>query len=153
MSSTFSSRLTVISAARAGAAAQAEAVTALGGRARVPAGRIAPEALTGQPVDRRFDVYALGIVLWELLTGRRYFDAKNEIDVLMMARSPRWQPARDLRPDVPEALDSVIRTALAARAADRFDTAAAFEAALLEAVPGAAAVGPSAIAALASRGR
>lgn len=114
---------------------------------------IAPEALTSQSVDRRFDVYGLGIVLWELLTGRRYFDAKNEIDVLMMARSPRWQPARAHRPEVPEGLDATLRIALAARAADRFDTAAAFAASLLDAVPEARSVTPEKLGALASGGR
>ncbi|MCB9593584.1 MAG: serine/threonine protein kinase [Sandaracinaceae bacterium] len=114
---------------------------------------IAPEALTGQTVDRRFDLYALGIVLWELLTGRRYFDAKNEVDVLMMARSPRWIPARTLRADVPEALDAVLRRALAARAADRYPTGAELADALTAAVPEATAVTPAALGALAAQNR
>ena len=91
---------------------------------------LAPEQVTRQPVSVRTDVYALGIVLWEMLTGRRYFDARNEVEVLLMARSPRPRPPSVHTLDLMPELDSVVLRALAPRPRDRFESAAALADAL-----------------------
>jgi serine/threonine protein kinase len=107
-----------------------------------------PEQAFGRPVDRRADVYALGIVLWEMLTMRRLFGGKDELELLEMVRSPQIDPPSAWSPDVGPALDRVVLKALAKDPAERFATAQEMRRALTEAVPSAALVEPSALAEL-----
>ncbi len=89
----------------------------------------APEQFAGTTPDRRTDVYALGALLFELLTGRRAFDA--DLPAALVAASlygPVPDP-RALRPDLPAALAEVCRRAMAKEPADRFPTAGALAAA------------------------
>jgi serine/threonine-protein kinase len=103
---------------------------------------MSPEQARGEPVDRRTDVYALGIVLWEMLTMRRLFSAPLEAAVLDAVMNPRVMPPSTTVPDLPAALDAVVLRALAAEPSERFATGAALQAALLESVPAAATAGP-----------
>lgn len=91
---------------------------------------MSPEQLRGEEVDPRSDVYALGIVLYELLTGQEAFQADSDYEMLLAQVSR--MPARplDLRPDLPPALDAVVMQALCKVRADRFPSAAAFRRAL-----------------------
>jgi len=107
-----------------------------------------PEQAFGRPVDRRADVYALGIVLWEMLTMRRLFGGKDDLELLEMVRSPQIDPPSTWSPDVSPALDRVVLKALAKDPAERFATAQEMRRALTEAVPSAALVEPSALAEL-----
>ena len=84
---------------------------------------LAPEQVTRQPVDRRTDVYALGIVLWEMLTGQRYLDGRSDVEVLLQARSPRRRPP-SLFASVSDELAATVLKALAVRPGARFPTAA-----------------------------
>jgi eukaryotic-like serine/threonine-protein kinase len=101
---------------------------------------MSPEQAGNQPVDARTDVYALGIVLWEMLTMRRLFQADDELLLLEQIRKPQVQPPSEVASDVPEALDAVVMQALAPDPDARFPTAHAFLQALARAVPGAPAL-------------
>ncbi|AKF07220.1 serine/threonine-protein kinase [Sandaracinus amylolyticus] len=77
-------------------------------------GYIAPEALTGTaPVDRRADVFALGILLYEMLVGKHPFDVSDEPNLLDRILEARYKRPRDVRPSIPGALDRLIARCLA----------------------------------------
>jgi eukaryotic-like serine/threonine-protein kinase len=100
-------------------------------------GYLSPEMVRGLPVDRRSDVFALGIVLHELLTGARLFTAATELDVLERVRAADVRPPSALRPGLPPALDAIVLQALAREPADRHTWASELRDALLPfAAPG-----------------
>jgi serine/threonine protein kinase len=86
-------------------------------------GYCAPEQLDGGQVDRRTDVFCLGIVLWELLTGTPLFDAGSDAKTIDAVRSRRVEPPSALRPEIPKALDDIVLRALARDPARRFQSA------------------------------
>jgi len=95
---------------------------------------MSPEQARGEEVDARTDVFALGIVLWEMLTGGRLFDADTDVGVLRAVQErmiPR--PAR-LNPEVPEDLDAAVMRALERDLPKRFQSAGELERALAEVV-------------------
>jgi serine/threonine-protein kinase len=83
---------------------------------------MAPEQITDGPVTRRTDIYAATIVFWELLTGRRLFQAENEAAVMNAVLTATAAPPSALAP-VPTSLDSIVRRGLAREAEARFETA------------------------------
>lgn len=85
-----------------------------------------PEQLRAEPTDRRVDVYAAGVVLWEALVGRRLFRAPNEAALLGMILDGVQSSPRELRADVPTGVAQACMRALARNPAERFPTAAAF---------------------------
>jgi eukaryotic-like serine/threonine-protein kinase len=87
---------------------------------------IAPEQAQGQQVDEHTDVYSLGIVLYELLTGELPFSGDNFVAVAMQHINEVPPPVSTLRPEVPPRLDAAVTRALAKRPADRFATMADF---------------------------
>jgi len=91
---------------------------------------IAPEQASGQDVDGRADLYSLGVILFRLVVGRLPFDGASGMQVLM--RHVREEPPRprDLRPEVPEAVEAVILTALQKQRERRFPDAEHFIAAI-----------------------
>ena len=72
---------------------------------------VAPEYLSGQ-LDARCDLWALGVVMWELLTGKRLFDAPEQGEVLERVRSMPIPPPSRSNPEVPPEVDHVVMTAL-----------------------------------------
>src|SRR5690606_5429604 len=78
-----------------------------------------PEQLLGEPVDRRCDVYAAGVVLWEELVGRRLFRADSEGALLQQILTGPAHSPRELQPSVPEAIDHVCMRALTRHPAER----------------------------------
>lgn len=74
---------------------------------------MSPEHARGKSVDRRTDVYALGIVLWEMLTMRPLFWAETDFDVLRKVQDPKVDPPSRYAPSIPPELDASIMRALA----------------------------------------
>ncbi len=132
------------------AKARDRAVVSFLGMVKGKYGYMAPEQARGEAVDRRTDVFALGVVLWEMLTGRRLFYSKSEIEQLLLVREPVQRSPRDLVGDCPEALDALVMRALAQAPADRPATAHELRRGLVAAVPDAAALDPTAVSALLS---
>ena len=97
---------------------------------------VAPEQLRGDHVDGRADVYALGAVLYETLTGQVPFPRDDDVAKLWAHISDSPPVATDLAPDVPRRLAGVARRAMEKDAEDRFDSASDMGRAALAAVPG-----------------
>ena len=94
-------------------------------------GYMAPEQCMQLEVDPRTDIFALGILLYECLTGKLLFKADSEIATMRNIMEHTGAPSvRALRPDVPAALDEVLRRALAPKPRERFETAAKMQRAL-----------------------
>ncbi len=106
------------------------------------------QARSARTVDRRADLYGLGLVLWEMLTTRRAFDAPTELALFDQIRNPKIVPPSALAPSVPKALDDVVMRMLALDPEARPQTGLELQRALLEALPAAARVLPSDIGAL-----
>jgi serine/threonine-protein kinase len=95
---------------------------------------MAPEQLFGEAVDGRADLYATGAVLFECVTGRPVFEAPSLVALLARHLEDPAPNPRELNPQVPEGLSSVILRALARKPGDRWQSAAEFLRAL-EGVP------------------
>lgn len=93
------------------------------GRVMGTAAYVAPEQLRGRPVDARADLYSLGLVLYEAVTGTRAFDGVDPIAVAEARLHAGPLRARDRRADVPRALDDVIAALTAPDPDDRPDHA------------------------------
>lgn len=86
-------------------------------------GYIAPEQLLGaSSVDRRADVFALGVLLYEMVVGRHPFDASDEPDLVDRIVEARYRRPKQVRPDVPAALDRLIAHCLAPHPEGRPET-------------------------------
>ena len=91
---------------------------------------IAPEQARGQPVDEQTDVYSLGCVLFELLTGEVPFEGENFVTVAMRHVHDPVPSVRESRPDIPERLDWAIQRAMAKDHEERYGSMAEFAAEL-----------------------
>ena len=95
-------------------------------------GYMAPEQVVGADVDARADQFAVGIVLSEMLMGRRLFTAPNDLDVLLMVRDARLDRLEKHGADIPAALREILNKILARDPERRFPTAGAARDALQE---------------------
>ena len=93
-------------------------------------GYMSPEQVTGGDLDGRSDIFAVGIVLAEMLMGKRLFTAPNDLDVLLMVRDGRLERWDKYCKDIPASLDAIVRKALAKSLDDRYQNAAEFRNAL-----------------------
>ena len=92
---------------------------------------MAPEQARGAPVDRRTDIWAAGVVAWQIITGKKlYGGQENEVATLLKIASEPPPRLRDVNPDVPPLFDEAVARALTMDPAQRWPTAQAFKQAL-----------------------
>ncbi len=84
---------------------------------------LSPEAAQGLPIDARTDVFAVGIILWELLAGRRLFLGDTDLETVRMVQQARVPPIKQFNTRIPAELDKVISKALAGDPKARYQTA------------------------------
>jgi serine/threonine-protein kinase len=96
---------------------------------------MAPEQLRGRGVDRRTDVFAAGVVLWEALTGRRLFDGADPGEVLGKLLDEPIPMPTEMEPSVPPEFDRLLAPALSRDPAGRYATAREFAIAIERGVP------------------
>ncbi len=99
-------------------------------------GYMAPEQVLGEPFDHRADIFSLGIVLFEVLTLKRLFLGRTELETLINIRDARIDERLAKHPEVPGAIASIVRKALARNPVERYATAGAMRDALLGAASG-----------------
>ncbi len=118
---------------------------------------MSPEQVDGRELDGRSDLYSLGVLGWEMLTGRQPWEGESLYSVIFKQKNEDLPPLRELRPDVPDDLLQVVEGAMRKRPEDRWRSADAFLAALdageakrveaAAAVPAPAVVVPAHVAA------
>src|SRR5688572_22606293 len=80
---------------------------------------MAPEQAAGRPADARSDVYAVGAILYEMLTGSPPYDGENFMEILTKKATIEPRPPRQLRGELPEVIERVVLRALSRDAAER----------------------------------
>ena len=110
---------------------------------------LSPEQARGAPVDQRSDIYSVGIVLYELLTGQLPFTGETPLEIAMKHLSEVPKPPSALRPEVSADLDMVVLRALSKDPAERFETAAEMDEELARVASGSAVTAETADAATA----
>jgi serine/threonine-protein kinase len=126
-------KVTDFGIARAGTSQMTEAGSIVG-----TAQYLSPEQARGTNVDQRSDVYSLGIVLYELLTGSVPFNGDTPVEIAMKHLSTVPEPPSAKRPDVPRDLDLIVLRALAKDPDDRYQNAEEMDADLERFLRGAA---------------
>jgi tRNA A-37 threonylcarbamoyl transferase component Bud32 len=108
------------------------------------AGYMAPEQACGEPVDARTDIYAVGCMMFELLTGRLPFPGNNFMRVLTQHMNERPPPPREVAPDadISEEVEQIILTTLEKKPSDRYPDMSALERAIAQANGEVATVPP-----------
>jgi serine/threonine protein kinase len=91
---------------------------------------MAPEQAKGAGVDRRADIFAMGLVLWEMLASRRMLEGDSTIAILERLLHEPLPTVREARPDIDPQLGAAVSKALAKNPAERFQTAQEMRAAL-----------------------
>ena len=126
-------KVTDFGIARSGASQMTEAGSIVG-----TAQYLSPEQARGAPVDARSDLYSLGIVLYEMLTGKVPFTGDTPVEIAMKHLSQIPDPPSKLRADVPHDLDAVVMRALAKDPEQRYGTAEEMDADLARVARGVA---------------
>ncbi|MDY7225974.1 serine/threonine protein kinase [Hyalangium rubrum] len=91
---------------------------------------MSPEQASGQPIDGRSDQFALGVVMWELLTGKRLFKGDSDLMTLRLVKDCQVPPPSQLNPKLPPGLDEVVLRALSPTADKRYPDCGALRLAL-----------------------
>jgi eukaryotic-like serine/threonine-protein kinase len=111
-------KVTDFGIARAGTSQMTEVGSIIG-----TAQYLSPEQAKGAPVDQTSDLYSVGIVLYELLTGKVPFTGDSSVEIAMKHISATPAPPSSLRPDIPEDLDLIVLRALAKTPEERYPSA------------------------------
>ena len=119
--------------ARAGSSQMTETGSIIG-----TAQYLSPEQAKGAPVGPASDIYSVGVVLYEMLTGSVPFTGDTPLEIAMKHLSTTPEPPSERRPEVPHELDSIVLRALAKNPADRYPSAEAMDADLARAARGQA---------------
>ncbi len=82
---------------------------------------LAPEYLEGLELDARYDEFAVGITLWEMLCSRKLFTAANDLAVLKQIQACKIAPPSSINPNVPKELDAIVMKALSKDRSQRFE--------------------------------
>ena len=125
-------KVTDFGIARAGAASQMTEAGSIIGTAQY----LSPEQARGAPVDQRSDLYSVGVVLYELLTGSVPFTGDTPVEIAMKHISSVPEPPSAKRPEVPHDLDLVVLRALAKDPKERFQSAEEMDAELARVAAG-----------------
>jgi eukaryotic-like serine/threonine-protein kinase len=91
---------------------------------------MSPEQVKGEPTDPRSDLYSVGVFLYEMVTGKKPFEAGSDYSIMSAHVNEAPRPPADLQPGLSSALNEIILMAIAKDPARRFQTAAAFRNAL-----------------------
>jgi serine/threonine-protein kinase len=94
------------------------------------------EQFGGKQVDRRADVFSVGVMMWQALTGRKLWRGLSDAEIFQKLATDQIPTVRSAKPDVPEDLEAICMKALAASPEGRYSTAAEFQAAIDDYVAG-----------------
>jgi eukaryotic-like serine/threonine-protein kinase len=111
------------------------------GRVLGSVGYMSPEQIGGKRVDRTADLYAMGVILYELLAGKRFIEPGPAPDMMRAGLRPKWDRLAVVRPDLPQGLDTILDTALGRTPESRYQLAADFAASLYVLLPKESAAG------------
>ena len=92
---------------------------------------LSPEQALGEPIDHRADIYALGLVFYETLCGKRVYEFSNEVEAIRTIPSMEIVPIKDAITDIPDELNRIVMTCLEKQKDMRYQSAAAVHADLL----------------------
>src|SRR3954470_19024335 len=124
-------KVTDFGIARSGASQMTEVGSIIG-----TAQYLSPEQARGAPVDQTSDLYSVGVVLYEMLTGQVPFTGDTPLEIAMKHLSEVPKPPSELRPEVPHDLDSVVLRALAKDPSERYQSAEEMDADLARVAEG-----------------
>jgi serine/threonine-protein kinase len=93
---------------------------------------LSPEAARGEEVDSRADIFAVGILLYELLTGKRLFYGETDYQTVELVRNAKIPPIKPQNPQVEPELEDIVRKALSKRKEDRYQSATDLQDALAQ---------------------
>src|SRR6187401_2999804 len=124
-------KVTDFGIARSGASQMTEVGSIIG-----TAQYLSPEQARGAPVDQTSDLYSVGVVLYEMLTGQVPFTGDTPLEIAMKHLSEVPAPPSELRPEVPHDLDSVVLRALAKEPGERYQSAEEMDADLARVAEG-----------------
>jgi serine/threonine-protein kinase len=93
---------------------------------------LSPEAARGEEVDSRADIFAVGILLYELLTGKRLFYGETDYQTVELVRNAKIPPIKPQNPQVEPELEDIVRKSLSKRKEDRYQSATDLQDALAQ---------------------
>jgi len=145
-----SAYLTDFGIARMVEASQTQGLTGTGMAIGTP-GYMAPEQGLGTPIDSRADIYSLGVMLYEMLSGQMPYSAPTPMAVIMRHISDPLPVITNVNPNVPPGVNEIIQKAMAKKPEDRYSTASEFGRAFANAVGPSENVAPLRLQAIAAR--